>query len=1265
MSVVDTPQERPIGFGRLKRKEDARFIRGKGTYLDDIRLPGMLHGAILRSPFAHARINSIDTSEALAHPNVAAVITAKDLETLGLAWMPTISYDTQAVLAGDKVRFQGQEVAFVIATDEYSARDALQLIDVDYDPLPAVVNARKALDPDAPLIRDDKDGQRDNLASPTWEAGDEEATDRAFAEADTVVARDMIYPRCHPAPLETCGIIADFNPETGQLDIYNGNQAPHAHRTVYAHVAGLAEHMIRIRCNDIGGGFGNKVPVYPGYVCAIAGSIVAGVPIKWIEDRSENLMSTGFARDYVMKAEMCAKDGRITGLRVDVIADHGAFDSTAQPTKFPAGFFHICCGSYDLQASHVKVKAVYTNKAPGGVAYRCSFRITEAVYLVERMVDALALELKADPIDLRMRSFIRPEQFPYETTTGWTYDSGNYAETMKVAMDIAGYDDLRREQAEKRARGELMGIGVSFFTEGVGAGPRKHMDILGLSMNDGADLRVHPSGKAVVSLSAQTQGQGHETTFAQIVAEELGIPPEDVEVRHGDTDKSPYGLGTYGSRSTPVSGAAVAVVSRKVRDKARLIAATMLETRPEDLAWEKGRWYVKGDPEQGALIEDIAARAYSGERAARGHGGRARRAGDLRPAEPDLPLRRLHRRGRHRRRDGRGPGAAVHRGRRLRRPDQPDDRRRPDPRRARRGHRHRADGGDHVRRRRQLPQQLVHGLPDPDGARVPRLRAGRDRHAVPAPPARREGRRRVAQRGVAAGDRQRGDRRAARDARRRPHRHAVQPGAGLGGDAGARRAAAVSPRDVTGEAAGELRHLAPDVETLAQRLAEVDYLVDEGLATAMFLGLRLPQPLLLEGEAGVGKTEAGKALAAVLDTPLIRLQCYDGIDATEALYEWNYPRQLLSIRLADANRTALSEDDLFGPDYLIRRPLLRALEHPGPRPAVLLIDEIDRADDDFEAFLLELLGEAAVTIPELGTVRATHPPVIVLTSNRTRDLHDAVKRRCLYQWIDYPTPGARGRDRAPPGQGDLRVARRPGRARGGADARQRRAEAAGDRRGDRLARRARAARRGAARRGRGRPHARLGAEVRRGPGRRPRGRARPAGRERRVSIEVETIALDLPALVARFGRRLHEAGVPVTPERSARFAQALVLVRPVSRRRLYCTARAVLVSDPAQFAAFDAVFAAVFGSIVALPEPPPEDARRVAVPPDDRPAADRRDGGGGRGAAGGAPRRSAPRSESGAARRRGAGGGERRGAAARQALRRARAGRAGRALRGS
>jgi carbon-monoxide dehydrogenase large subunit len=604
-----TVEERPIGFGRLKRKEDPRFIRGQGTYVDDVNLPGMLHGAVLRSPLAHARIVSIDTSAALAHPKVRAVITGKDLEGLSLAWMPTMSYDTQAVLATDKVRFQGQEVAFVVADDRYAARDALELIDVEYDALPAVVNARKALDADAPVIRDDKEGQTDNHIF-DWEVGDKAECDAVFADADVVVARDMIYPRCHPAPLETCGSVAQMDPVSGQLTLWTTTQAPHAHRTVYALVAGLPEHKIHVISPDIGGGFGNKVPIYPGYVCSIVGSILTGKPVKWMEDRSENLTSTGFARDYIMRGEIAAKDGRIVGLRVDTLADHGAFNATAQPTKYPAGFFSIFTGSYDLEAAHCTVKGVYTNKAPGGVAYRCSFRVTEAAYLVERMVDALALEMGVDPVELRLKSFIRPEQFPYENKTGWTYDSGDYEAAMRKAMEIAGYDDLRREQAEKRARGELMGIGVSFFTETVGAGPRKHMDILGLGMADGAELRVHPTGKAVLGISVQTQGQGHETTFAQIVAEELGLPPEDVEVVHGDTDRTPFGLGTYGSRSTPVSGAATAMVARKVRDKARLIAAAMLEAAPDDLEWEKGRWFVKGDPEQGKTIQEIALGAH-------------------------------------------------------------------------------------------------------------------------------------------------------------------------------------------------------------------------------------------------------------------------------------------------------------------------------------------------------------------------------------------------------------------------------------------------------------------------------------------------------------------------------------------------------------------------------------------------------------------------------------------------------------------------------
>ena len=266
-------------------------------------------------------------------------------------------------------------------------------------------------------------------------------------------------------------------------------------------------------------------------------------------------------------------------------------------------------GSYDLEAAHCRVTGVHTNKAPGGVAYSCSFRIAEAVYLVERLVDCLARELGVDPVDLRLRNLLRPEQFPYETKTGWVYDSGDYERALRKALDLAGYDDLRREQAAGRERGELMGIGVGFFTEAVGAGPRKHMDMFGLGMNDGAALRVSPTGKAQLAISVQTQGQGHETTFAQIVAEELGIDPDDVDVVHGDTDTTPYGLGTYGSRSTPVSGAAAALAARKVRERARIVAAAMLEAAPDDLEWTRGRWAVKGDPEQGATIQDIAAAA--------------------------------------------------------------------------------------------------------------------------------------------------------------------------------------------------------------------------------------------------------------------------------------------------------------------------------------------------------------------------------------------------------------------------------------------------------------------------------------------------------------------------------------------------------------------------------------------------------------------------------------------------------------------------------
>ena len=606
----EAQEERPIGFGRLLRKEDPRLIRGMGQFVDDISLPGMLHMAILRSPMAHARIVSIDKSAAEAHPNVVAVITGEDLAAQGLAWMPTLSNDVQAVLATDKVRFQHQEVAFVVATDRYCARDALELIEVDYDWLEPLVDVRTALDEDSPIIRDDLENKTDNHIF-DWETGDEAATNEVFERADVVVSEEIVYPRVHPAPMETCGCVANVERVSGQLTLWCTTQAPHAHRTVYALVAGLPEHKIRVIAPDIGGGFGNKVPIYPGYVCAIVASLVIGKPVKWMEDRTENLVSTGFARDYVMKADIAAtKEGKILAIRTNVLADHGAFNGVAAPVKYPAGFFGVFTGSYDLEAAHAKMTAVYTNKAPGGVAYACSFRITEAVYLVERIVDCLAYELEMDPAELRLKNFIKPEQFPYETKTGWVYDSGNYEPAMRKAMDMAGYAELRREQAERRAQGELMGIGVAFFTEAVGAGPRKDMDILGLGMADGCELRIHPTGKAVVRLSVKTQGQGHETTFAQIVAEEIGIPPEDIEVVHGDTDNTPFGLGTYGSRSTPVSGAAAALVTRKVRDKAQIIASGMLEVSVADLDWNKGSFSVKGDPSKAVTIQEIAMRAH-------------------------------------------------------------------------------------------------------------------------------------------------------------------------------------------------------------------------------------------------------------------------------------------------------------------------------------------------------------------------------------------------------------------------------------------------------------------------------------------------------------------------------------------------------------------------------------------------------------------------------------------------------------------------------
>jgi len=602
------------GIGHsVGRKEDARFIRGKGNYVDDVKLPGMVYLDIVRSPYAHARILKIDTSKALAIPGVLAVITGKDLVPLKLEWMPTLMGDKQMVLPTDTVMYQAQEVAAVVATERYIAADGVAAVEVEYEPLPVVVDPIKALLPDAPVIREDR-AQKNNLIW-HWETGDREGTDKAFSASDVVVKQDIYIPRIVVASIETCGMVAKFDKVDGQLTVWMTTQAPHAIRTVIALVAGhlgLSEQKIRVISPDIGGGFGGKVPVYPGYVLAIGASVLTGLPVKWIEDRSENIQADSFARDYHITAELAAKkDGTMKALRVKTVADHGAFDAAANPSKFPAGLFGIVTGSYPFEKAFVEVDGVYTNKPPGGIAYRCSFRVTEAAFAIERLVDILALELKRDPADLRMQNFIPPQAFPYMSTLGWEYDSGNYAGALKLAMDKIGYAGLRKEQVEKRKRGELMGIGISSFTEIVGAGPSKHFDILGIKMFDSAEIRVHPTGKALVRLGVKSQGQGHETTFAQIVAEELGLPVGDIKVEEGDTDTAPYGLGTYASRSTPVAGAATAMAARKIREKGRLIAAHLLEASPDDIEWKDYKYQVKGVPAKSKTMAEVAFAAYT------------------------------------------------------------------------------------------------------------------------------------------------------------------------------------------------------------------------------------------------------------------------------------------------------------------------------------------------------------------------------------------------------------------------------------------------------------------------------------------------------------------------------------------------------------------------------------------------------------------------------------------------------------------------------
>ena len=617
-----------LGCSR-KRVEDARFTQGKGKYVDDIKLDGMLFGDFVRSPYAHARVKGINKEAALQVPGVLAVLTADYLRPLGLHWMPTLAGDKQMVLADGKVLFQGQEVAFVIAENRYAAADGIEAVEVEYEELPVLVNPHEALTSDV-VLREDLVAADGSIPAGahgprkhhnhifTWEAGDKAPTEEVIANADVVAEASMYYHRTHPCPLETCGCVASMDKVNGKLTLWGTFQAPHAIRTVVSLISGIEEHNIRVISPDIGGGFGNKVGAYPGYVCSVVASIVTGKPVKWIEDRMDNLMTTAFARDYHMTGQISAtKEGKITGLKCHVTADHGGFDACADPTKFPAGFMNICTGSYDIPTAYLEVDGVYTNKAPGGVSYRCSFRVTEAVYFIERMIEVLAIKLDMDAAELRRINFIKKEQFPYKAALGWEYDSGDYHTAWDKALKTVDYDGLRAEQRQRVAdfkagkTRKLMGIGLSFFTEIVGAGPVKNCDILGLGMFDSCEIRIHPTGSAIARLGTISQGQGHATTFAQILASEIGLPADSITIEEGDTDTAPYGLGTYGSRSTPVAGAATAMAGRKIRAKAQMIAAYLLEVHDNDVEFDVDRFVVKGAPEKFKTMKEIAFAAYN------------------------------------------------------------------------------------------------------------------------------------------------------------------------------------------------------------------------------------------------------------------------------------------------------------------------------------------------------------------------------------------------------------------------------------------------------------------------------------------------------------------------------------------------------------------------------------------------------------------------------------------------------------------------------
>jgi len=614
-------------FGaRQKRREDPRFITGQGNFLDDIKLPGMTYAAVLRSPYAHARIKSIDTAAAAAIPGVVAVYTGQDfadVNPLPCAWAAggvENHLNTPRILAIDTVRWTGDGVAMVVAETPELAADARDVILVDYEPLPVVIDAEKATQPGAPQLHENAP----NNICMAWTCGEAEPTAAAIDAAEAVVRQRIINQRLIPNPIETRGSIGRYDPGTDEYTIWMTSQAPHVHRLlIAAFILGVPESKIRCISPDVGGGFGAKIFVYSDMVLtALASKRLNGRPVKFVETRLENYVATTHGRDHITDIEVAGnRDGTITALRVKTFANLGGYVSTIAPGIPTTLYGRMLKGPYTIKNVFCEVVGTYTNTAMVD-AYRGAGR-PEATYVLERAVDMFADEIGMDPAEVRRKNFIPKDAFPYDPglLTGHSglklmYDSGNYEPALDRALAMAGYADLAAAKAEARARGKYLGAGISSYIEICGVAPSKWIGLLGEGWGAGlwesANIRVHLTGKVVVTSGSQNHGQGHETTTAQIVASELGIPYDDVLVEHSDTSGTPFGYGSYGSRSAAVGGIAAVKAAGKIVEKARKLVAHMLEASPADIEFEDGKLFVRGSPDKVKTIQEVALAASVG-----------------------------------------------------------------------------------------------------------------------------------------------------------------------------------------------------------------------------------------------------------------------------------------------------------------------------------------------------------------------------------------------------------------------------------------------------------------------------------------------------------------------------------------------------------------------------------------------------------------------------------------------------------------------------